>query len=136
MAKWINFPVVGGVTSAAGTTLAPQMDGDNLLLADTVVNVAVSTSSGIVATLNLKGTSGVSICTVICSTSSAAGDAPDANVPASAEYGNKVKAAIQKALTANPGGVKATCGLPQDTADATASYDPALKVYWRSFSVA
>ena len=34
------------------------------------------------------------------------------------------------------GGVKANCVLPQDQADNTAPYDPALKVYWRSFVVA
>jgi len=39
-------------------------------------------------------------------------------------------------MTANPGGVKSNCVLPQDTASATASYDPTLKVYWRSYSVA
>tara|TARA_R100001163_G_scaffold63445_1_gene55402 strand:- start:1399 stop:1809 length:411 start_codon:yes stop_codon:yes gene_type:complete len=135
MAKWINFPVVGGVTNGAGATPAPGMDGDNLLLADSIVSVSVDTSAAIVATLNLAGAAGVTICTVICSTSPTATDAPDANVPASADYGNKVKAAIIRAITANPGGVKSTCGLPQDQADVTAAYDPALKVYWRSFLV-
>ncbi len=137
MAKWINFPVVGGVTNGAGATPAPGMDGDNLLLADSIVSVSVVVSGGgaIVATLNLAGAAGVTICTVICSTSPTATDAPDGNVPASADYVNKVKAAIIRAITANPGGVKSTCGLPQDQADVTAAYDPALKVYWRSFLV-
>tara|TARA_R100001015_G_C4634222_1_gene200316 strand:+ start:3839 stop:4249 length:411 start_codon:yes stop_codon:yes gene_type:complete len=135
MAKWINFPVVGGVTNGAGLTPAPGMDGDNLLLADSIISVSVDTSAAIVATINLAGGAGVTICTVICSTSPTATDAPDANVPASADYGNKVKAAIIRAITANPGGVKSTCGLPQDQADVTAAYDPALKVYWRSFLV-
>ena len=138
MAKWINFSVVGGVTDGAGATPAPQMDGDNLLLADSIINVEAVVSGGgaIVATLNLAGPTGATSCTVICSTSSAATDAPDSNVPASADYVNKVKSAIIRAITANPGGVKSTCGLPQDQADATAAYDPALKVYWRSFVVA
>ena len=72
---------------------------------------------------------------LVVATSSAAADAPDANVPASADYVNKVKGAIIRALTANPGGVKANCVLPQDQADPTASYDPTLKVFWRSFTI-
>ncbi len=40
MAKWINFNVVGGVSDGAGT-LAPAIDGDNLLLADAIQNIAV-----------------------------------------------------------------------------------------------
>ncbi len=137
MAKWINFPVFGGVTDGAGATPAPGMDGDNLLLAEAIIDVSAVVSGGgaIVATLDLAGPAGATICTVICSTSPDVGTAPDAAVPASAGYVAKVKAAIQRAMTANPGGVKATCGLPQDQADATASYDPALKVYWRSFTV-
>ena len=61
MAKWINFNVVGGVTTGQGGTPAPQMDGDNLLLADSIVNVSVVvTAAGapddgaIKATLNLS----------------------------------------------------------------------------------
>ena len=138
MANWINFNVVGGVTDGAGATPAPQMDGDNLVLAESIINVAAVVSGGgaIVATLNLAGPAGATTCTVICSTSAAAADAPDGNVPASADYVNKVKGAIIRSLTANPGGVKANCVLPQDQADPTVSYDPALKVYWRSFVVA
>tara|TARA_R100000231_G_scaffold52267_1_gene44149 strand:+ start:3059 stop:3466 length:408 start_codon:yes stop_codon:yes gene_type:complete len=135
MAKWINFNVVGGVSDGAGT-LAPEIDGDNLLLADAIQNIAVPTPApgdAITATLDLQDGQ---TCTVICSTSPDAADAPSANVPASADYVNKVKAAINRAITANPGGVKSTCSLPQDTADATAAYDPALRVYWRSFVVA
>ena len=48
---------------------------------------------------------------------------------------NAVKKAVNRALTANPGGVKSSVTLPQDTADATASYDPALRVYFRSFAI-
>ena len=61
MAKWINFNVVGGVTTGQGGTAAPQMDGDNLLLASSIVNVSVvETAAGapddgaVKATLNLS----------------------------------------------------------------------------------
>jgi hypothetical protein len=138
MANWINFNVVGGVTDGGGATPAPQMDGDNLVLAESIINVATEVTLGgaIVATLNLAGPAGATTCTLICSTSAAVTDAPDTNVPASADYINKVKAAIIRSMTANPGGVKSNCNLPQDQADNTAAYDPALKVYWRSFVVA
>ena len=135
MAKWINFNVVGGVSDGAGT-LAPQLDGDNLLLADSIMSVGASIASpGGEMRVQLQLIDGQT-CTAICSTSPDAADAPNANVPVSTDYVNKVKAAVNRAITANPGGVKSTCSLPQDTADATAAYDPALKVYWRSFVVA
>ena len=38
MAKCINFHVVGGVSDGAGT-LAPEIDGDNLLLADSIGSI-------------------------------------------------------------------------------------------------
>ncbi len=135
MAKWINFNVVGGVSDGAGT-LAPQLDGDNLLLADSIMSVGASIASpGGEMRVQLELIDGQT-CTAICSTSPDAADAPDANVPVSTDYVNKVKAAVNRAITANPGGVKSTCSLPQDTDDATAAYDPALKVYWRSYEVA
>ena len=135
MAKWINFNVVGGVSDGAGT-LAPQLDGDNLLLADSIMSVGASIASpGGEMRVQMELIDGQT-CTVICSTSPDAADAPNGNVPVSTDYVNKVKASVNRAITANPGGVKSTCSLPQDTADATAAYDPALKVYWRSFVVA
>ena len=135
MAKWINFNVVGGVSDGAGT-LAPQLDGDNLLLADSIMSVGASIASpGGEMRVQLQLIDGQT-CTAICSTSPDAADAPNANVPVSTDYVNKVKAAVNRAITANPGGVKSTCSLPQDTADATAAYDPALKVYWRSYEIA
>jgi len=135
MAKWINFNVVGGVSDGAGT-LAPELDGDNLLLADSIMSVGASIASpGGEMRVQLELIDGQT-CTAICSTSPDAADAPDANVPVSTDYVNKVKAAVNRAITANPGGVKSTCSLPQDTDDATAAYDPALKVYWRSYEVA
>ena len=134
MAKWINFNVVGGVTDGAGATPAPEMNGDNLLLADAIQNIAVTAAPGDAMTATLDLQDGQT-CVVLCATSPEGTDAPNGNVPASNDYVNKVKAAINRAITANPGGVKSTCSLPQDTADATASYDPALRVYWRSFVV-
>ena len=135
MAKWINFNVVGGVSDGTGT-LAPQLDGDNLLLADSIMSVGASIASpGGEMRVQLELIDGQT-CTAMCSTSPDAADAPDANVPVSTDYVNKVKAAVNRAITANPGGVKSTCSLPQDTDDATAAYDPALKVYWRSYEVA
>ena len=110
MANFINFPVVGGVTTGQGGTPAPAMDGDNLLLADSIVNVSVAvTAAGapddgaIKATLNLSTGGGPTTATMLVATSSSAGASPNNNVPASADYVNKVKAAIQRAMTANPG---------------------------------
>ena len=136
MANWINFNVVGGVVDGAGAP-APQMDGDNLVLAESIISVQAVVSGGgaIEADLQLAGPTGATACKLVVATSSAAADAPDANVPASANYVNKVKGAIIRSLTANPGGVKANCVLPQDQADPTASYDPTLKVFWRSFTI-
>ena len=137
MANWINFNVVGGVSNGAGTP-APEMDGDNLVLAEKVLTINVpSLAPGdpMTAQLTLAGPAGAQLVSLILATSPDAGDAPEDNVPASDDYLNKVKAAINRALTANPGGVKSNCILPQDTDDATAAYDPALRVYWRSFIV-
>jgi len=143
MAKWINFKVVGGVTTGQGGTPAPDMDGENLLLADSIVNVSVvATAAGapddgaIKATLNLSTGGGPTTATLLVATSASAGASPNNNIPASAGYVNKVKAAIQRAITANPGGVKSTVSLPQDDADSNAAYDFDKTVYFRSFTVA
>ena len=136
MAKWINFNVVGGVSNGAGA-LAPQMDGDNLVLAENVLTVAAQSGPApgdpMTATLNLAGPAGAQLVTLIVATEPTG--APEDHIPSSDDYVNKVKAAINRALTANPGGVKSNCTLPQDNDDATAAYDPALRVYWRSFIV-
>jgi len=143
MAKWINFNVLGGVTTGQGGTPAADMNGDNLLLAESVVSVSVvETAAGapddgaILATMQLSTGGGPTTCTALVATAKIVGASPNNNVPASADYVNKVKSAINRALTANPGGVKANCNLPQDQASATAAYDPTLTVYWRSFTVA
>jgi hypothetical protein len=144
MAKWINFNVVGGVTTGQGGTVAPWMDGDNLLLADTVTSVSVVESAAgapddgaILATLNLSTGGGPTTATMLVTVNaSLPGQSPNNNVPASADYVNKVKTAINRALTANPGGVKSSVSLPQDQADNTAAYDPSLVCQFRSFTVA
>ena len=79
---------------------------------------------------------GPTTATLLVATSATASASPNNNVPASAGYVNKVKAAIQRAITANPGGVKSTVSLPQDDADNNAAYDFAKTVYFRSFTVA
>tara|TARA_R100001510_G_scaffold57536_1_gene66023 strand:- start:1216 stop:1608 length:393 start_codon:yes stop_codon:yes gene_type:complete len=130
MAKWINFPVINGADAAGVADAA--MDGDNLLLADTVLSISTNvTATAMAVVCELVGGK---TATALVATSTS--DAPNAAVPASTGYQAKLKQSVNRALTANPGGVKATCGLPQDQADATAAYDPALKVYFRSFVVA
>tara|TARA_R100001480_G_scaffold16709_4_gene25526 strand:+ start:6075 stop:6476 length:402 start_codon:yes stop_codon:yes gene_type:complete len=133
MANWINFNVVGG-SNADGSVLAPEQDGDNLLLAESVIGISTNTSATALAVV-MQLTGGLTA-TALVSTSPDAADAPEGGVPVSAGYAAKVKGAVNRALTGNPGGVKSNCVLPQDQADNTAPYDPALKVYWRSFVVA
>jgi len=129
MAKWINIPVVGGVSTAAqATSNKPEFDGDNLVLADDIVTVSAAQASGAdVLTLTLKD--GKKIEAIVSTSSSAA---PDANVPTSTNYLNKIKAAANRAITANPGGVKSTVSLPQDQ-DNQAKYAIGKTVYFRSF---
>ena len=134
MAKWINFHVTGGHDGAA---VAPLQDGDNLLLADSICAVQVTNAGGgaaMTAVLTLtNAAAGADVCTVLVGTNAAATD-PGAAVPTSAGYAVKVKEAINRALTANPGGVKSTCGLPQDS-DAQAEYSFANTVYFKSFVI-
>ena len=129
MAKWINIPVVGGVSAAnVASSDKPEFDGDNLVLADDIVTVSAAQASGAdVLTLTLKDGKKID---AIVSTSSEA--QPDANVPTSTNYLNKIKAAANRAITANPGGVKSTVSLPQDQ-DNQAKYSFGKTVYFRSF---
>ena len=74
--------------------------------------------------------------TVLFSLDAAATDPGAASAkPASAGYINKVKAAITRAITANPGGVKSTVSLPLDQ-DNQAKYDFSKTVYFKSFKIA
>ena len=106
MAKWINFPVVGGFDANGAV---PAENGDNLLLAESIVSVSVAeTANRMTATLTLRApTNATDVCTVLCSTSAAAVDPNTARCDA-AGYEEQLKAAINKAITANPGGVKST----------------------------
>jgi len=137
MAKFINFPVVGGFNNAAPPVADATVDGDNLLLAESIVSVAVGTTGAGVtlqmqATLSLNGIAGVSQCVIGIGTSSSA--TYRANAPAVVTAA-RVKDAINKAITANPGGVKSTAVLPQDSA-VNAAYSFANTLYFKSFSVA
>ncbi len=132
MAKWINFHVVGAHDASAAV---PAENGDNLLLAENIVSVSVAeVSSRMTATLKLNGASGATVCTVLASTQAIADD-PDQGVIGAADYEEQLKEAINKAITANPGGVKSTVGAPQN-AVAGVKYDPSKKVYFKSFKIA
>ena len=138
MAKFINFPVTGGWSNIATPVSTPSMDGDNLLAAESIVSVSVAVA-GIAAganrmlvTLQLNGIAGSSVCTLTVGTDSV--DTPIGNLPAVATAA-RIKEAINKAITANPGGVKSTAVLPQDSAINTV-YSFANTLYFKSFSVA
>ena len=134
MAKFINFKVVGGVTNGSGTP-APQQNGDNLILAKSIINIdpeiAGDGTMQVILTLNLP--SGVITCNAICSTSQV--DPPNSNAPNSSNYINKVKAAITRAIKSKPGAIEVDFILPQDSENDFAPYDPNLQVYWRSFNL-
>ena len=137
MARFINFPVSGGFNNAAPPVADATVDGDNLLLAESIVSVAVGlTGAGATlqmqATLSLNGIAGVSQCVIGIGTSSTA--TYRANAPAVATAA-RVKEAINKAITANPGGVKSTAVLPQDSA-VNAAYAFGNTLYFKSFSIA
>jgi len=136
MAKFINFPVVGGFNNAAPPVADATVDGDNLLLAESIVSVAVGTTGAGVtlqmqATLSLNGIAGVSQCVIGIGTSSSA--TYRANAPAVVTAA-RVKDAINKAITANPGGVKSTAVLPQDSA-VNAAYAFGNTLYFKSFVI-
>jgi hypothetical protein len=133
MAKWINFHVTGGYDNSGAVAAE---DGDNLLLADSILTVAVA-ANGAGDAMSATLTTATKTVTVLFSLDAAATDPGAASAkPASAGYINKVKLAITKAITANPGGVKSTVSLPQDSADNTAAYDFAKTVYFKSFKIA
>ena len=133
MAKWINFHVTGGFDNSGAV---PAEDGDNLLLADSILTVAVA-ENGAGDAMSATLTTATKTVTVLFSLDAEATDPGAASAkPASAGYISKVKAAITRAITANPGGVKSTVSLPQDSADNNAAYDFAKTVYFKSFKIA
>ena len=136
MAKWINFPVTGGFNNAAPPVADATVDGDNLLLADSIVSVAVGTTGAgatlqMQATLSLNGIAGVSQCVIGIGTSPSA--TCRANAPA-VVTAVRVKEAVNKAITANPGGVKSTAVLPQDSLP-QAAYAFGNTLYFKSFVI-
>ena len=139
MARFINFPVTGGFSNVANPASTPAVDGDNLLLAESIISVSVNPAGQIGAggvrmlvTLQLNGIAGSSTCTLTVGTSATL--SPVANLPVVATAA-RIKDAINKAITANPGGVKSTATLPQDSA-VNAAYAFGNTLYFKSFSVA
>jgi hypothetical protein len=132
MAKFINFNIVGGYDLATGAADA-SLDGDNLVLVDSILNVKAEAGAGGEYNVVLQLTGGLS-CRVTCSTDAAA-TAPGASVPTASDYLAFMKKAVNRAITANPGGVKASVILPLDSDDPNAKYDPALRVYWKDILI-
>ena len=134
MAKWINIPVVGGVTNAGGGTPANDQNGDNLILSSDIVTVkcTILGSGAFQGEILLTGAKKVTVLIATDTSNAAGSNSPDNNAPASTGYINKFKEAINKAITANPGGVKSTVSLPQDQ-DNQAKYDFTKTVYFRHF---
>ena len=132
MAKFINFNIVGGYDQVAG---APDssLDGDNLVAVDSIVNVKAEAAGGGEYNVVLQLTGGLT-CTVTAGADAAAVD-PSTVIP-TAGYLGLMKKCVNRAITANPGGVKASCILPLDSLDPNIQYDPALKVYWKDIVIA
>ena len=132
MAKFINFNIVGGYDLATGAADA-SLDGDNLVAVDSIVNVKAEAGSGGEYNVVLQLTGGLS-CRVTCSTDADA-VAPAGAIPTATNYLAFMKKAVNRAITANPGGVKASVILPLDSDDVNAKYDPALRVYWKDILI-
>tara|TARA_R100000329_G_scaffold20961_1_gene20531 strand:+ start:2564 stop:2974 length:411 start_codon:yes stop_codon:yes gene_type:complete len=135
MAKFINFNIVGGYDLVAAAA-DPSLDGDNLVAVDSIVNVKAEAGAGgeYNVVLQLNGLAGATSCRVTCSTDADA-TAPNASIPTASNYLALMKKAVNRAITANPGGVKASVILPQDSDDPNAKYDPALRVYWKDILI-
>ena len=135
MAKFINFNIVGGYDLVAAAA-DPSLDGDNLVAVDSIVNVKAEAGAGgeYNVVLQLNGLAGATSCRVTCSTDADA-TAPNASIPTASNYLAFMKKAVNRAITANPGGVKASVILPLDSDDPNAKYDPALRVYWKDILI-
>ena len=132
MAKFINFNIVGGYDVSAGAA-DPSLDGDNLVLVDSILNVKAEAGLGGEYNVVLQLTGGLS-CRVTCSTDAEATD-PGASIPTASTYLAQMKKAVNRAITANPGGVKASVILPIDSDDPNAKYDQTLRVYWKDILI-
>ena len=74
----------------------PAEDGDNLLLADSIISVSVAeTASRMTATIKTNGPAAADTCTVLVSTDAAATD-PDTATPTAADYEVQLKEAIKQ----------------------------------------
>jgi hypothetical protein len=131
MAKFINFNIVGGYNLAT-VGADSSLDGDNLVNVENVLNVRAETGFDGEYNVILQLTGGLS-CRVTCGTN-ADGSAP-VNPTVGADYLPLMKKAVNRAITANPGGVKASALLPQDNLDPNAEYDQALRVYWKDILI-
>jgi hypothetical protein len=131
MAKFINFNIVGGYDLAAAGADS-SLDGDNLVNVDNILNVKAEAGAGGEYNVVLQLTGGLS-CRVTCSTDAAA--VAPVNPTVGADYLPLMKKAVNRAITANPGGVKASALLPQDSLDPNAHYDQALRVYWKDILI-
>ena len=136
MAKFINFNIVGGYDQVAGAADS-SLDGDNLVAVDSIVNVKAEAAGGgeYNVVLQLNGLAGATSCTVTCSTSAEADD-PAGDIPTATNYLALMKKAVNRAITANPGGVKASVILPLDSDDPNLKYDQTLRVYWKDIVIA
>lgn len=130
MAKFINFNIVGGYDLATGAADA-SLDGDNLVLVDSILNVKAEAGAGGEYNVVLQLTGGLS-CRVTCSTDA---DAVAPVNPTASNYLALMKKAVNRAITANPGGVKASVILPIDSDDPNAKYDQTLRVYWKDILI-
>tara|TARA_Y100001963_G_C6667624_1_gene393463 strand:+ start:180 stop:590 length:411 start_codon:yes stop_codon:yes gene_type:complete len=136
MAKFINFNIVGGYDQVAGAADS-SLDGDNLVAVDSIVNVKAEAAGGgeYNVVLQLNGLAGATSCTVTCGTTAEADD-PASNIPTATDYLALMKKAVNRAITANPGGVKASVILPLDSDDPNLKYDQTLRVYWKDIVIA
>ncbi len=132
MAKFINFNIVGGYDVATGAADA-SLDGDNLVAVDGILNVKAEAGLGGEYNVVLQLTGGLS-CRVTCSTDADATD-PAGAIPTASNYLAFMKKAVNRAITANPGGVKASVILPIDSDDPNAKYDQTLRVYWKDILI-
>ena len=137
MAQFINFKVVGGVSNDGAGTPSPQFNGDNLILAKSIISIDVEIASQgeMTCTMKLNLPSGIITCNAICATSMNPADEPKNYAPTSPNYINKVKAAVVRAIKSKPGAIEVDCVLPQDSENDFAPYNPDLQVYWRSFNL-
>ena len=132
MAKFINFKIVGGYDVATGAADS-SLDGDNLVNVENILNVKAEAGLGGEYNIVMQLTGGLS-CRVTCATTAAA-TAPGASVPTATDYLAFMKKAVNRAICANPGGVKASVILPLDSDAANIQYDEALRVYWKDILI-